>query len=95
MALRVLGISFIAGFILLVSLFAYFRKDLPNLRNITGDNIGGSIRYYDRTGKTLLWEDYDAVKRIPIEDKEIPQNIKNATVAIEDRDFFRDTLTLG
>ena len=89
MALRVLGISFIAGFILLVSLFAYFRKDLPNLRNITGDNIGGSIRYYDRTGKTLLWEDYDAVKRIPIEDKDIPQNIKNATVAIEDKDFFK------
>lgn len=62
---------------------------MPNLRNITGDNIGGSIRYYDRTGKTLLWEDYDAVKRIPIEDKDIPQNIKNATVAIEDKDFFK------
>ena len=89
MALKILGISFIAGFVLLVSLFAYFRKDLPNLRNITADNIGGSIRYYDRTGKTLLWEDYDAVKRIPIEDNEIPQNIKNATIAIEDKDFFK------
>lgn len=89
MALKILGISFIAGFVLLISLFAYFRKDLPNLRNITADNIGGSIRYFDRTGKTMLWEDYDAVKRIPIEDKDIPQNIKNATVAIEDKDFFK------
>ena len=89
MALKIMGICFIAGFLLLVGLFAYFRKDLPNLRDISGNNIGGSIRYYDRTGQTLLWEDYDAAKRIPVKDEEIAQNIKNATVAIEDKDFFK------
>ena len=82
MALKILGIGFIAGFLLLVGLFAYFRKDLPNLKDISGNHIGGSIRYYDRTGQTLLWEDYDAVKRIPIHENEISQNMKNATVAI-------------
>lgn len=88
MALKIMGIGFIVGFIFLVGLFAYFRKDLPDLRNISGDNIGGSIRYYDRTGKTLLWEDYDAVKRIPVEDDQIAQDMKDATVALEDKDFF-------
>src|SRR5690606_8256833 len=88
MALKILGIGFIVGFLFLVGLFAYFRKDLPDLRNISGDHIGGSIRYYDRTGKTLLWEDYDAVKRIPVEDEQISQFIKDATVALEDKDFF-------
>lgn len=89
MALKVLGIGIIASFLFLVGLFAYFRKDLPDLRNISGDNIGGSIRYYDRTGKTLLWEDYDAVKRIPVEDEQISQYMKDATVALEDKDFFK------
>jgi membrane peptidoglycan carboxypeptidase len=89
MALKVMGIGFIAGFLLLVGLFAYFRKDLPNLKDISGNNIGGSIRYYDRTGQTLLWEDYDAVKRIPVHDNEISQNMKNATIAIEDKDFYK------
>ena len=90
MALKIMGIGFIASFLFLVGLFAYFRKDLPNLRDISGDNIGGSIRYYDRSGKTLLWEDYDAVKRIPLENlDEISPYMQNATVAIEDKDFFK------
>ncbi len=88
MALKITGVGLIAGFLLLVGLFAYFRKDLPNLRDISGNNFGGSVRYYDRTGKTLLWEDYDAVKRIPVEDKAINKYMKDATVAIEDKDFF-------
>src|SRR5687767_8928893 len=32
MALKLTGIGLIGGFLLLVGLFAYFRKDLPNLR---------------------------------------------------------------
>lgn len=89
MALKIMGICFIAGFLFFVGLFAFFRKDLPNLRDISGNNIGGSIRYYDRTGKTLLWEDYDAVKRIPVQDEEITQDMRDATVAIEDKDFYK------
>lgn len=89
MALKLTGIGLIAGFLLLVGLFAYFRKDLPNLRDISGNNIGGSIRYYDRSGKTLLWEDFNAVKRIPVEDDEISTYVKQATIAIEDKDFFK------
>lgn len=89
MGLKIMGIGFIAGFLLLVGLFAFFRKDLPNLRDISGNNIGGSIRYYDRSGQTVLWEDYDAAKRIPVKDEEINQYIKDATVAIEDKDFFK------
>lgn len=88
MALKIMGIGFIVGFLMLVGMFAYFRKDLPNLRDISGNNIGGSIRYYDRTGQTLLWEDYDAAKRIPVKSDEMSTDVRNATVAIEDKDFY-------
>lgn len=89
MALKIAGIGIVAGFLLMIGVFAYFRKDLPNLRDISGTNIGGSIRYYDKTGQTLLWEDYDAVKRIPVKGEDINQFVKDATVAIEDKEFFR------
>lgn len=89
MALKILGIGLAVGFLLLIGVFAYFRKDLPNLKDISGGNIGGSMRYYDRSGQTLLWEDYDAIKRIPVKDTEISQHVKDATVAIEDKDFFK------
>lgn len=89
MALKITGIGILVGFLLLVGVFAYFRKDLPNITDVSGNNIGGSIQYYDKTGQTLLWEDFDAVKRIPIKGEDMSTNIKKATVAIEDKDFFK------
>lgn len=89
MALKLFGIGALAAFLILIGIFAYFRKDLPNLRDISGNKIGGSIRYYDKTGTKMLWEDYDAVKRTPVKDEEIPPFIEDATVAIEDKDFYK------
>lgn len=89
MALKISGIGILTGFLLLFGIFAYFRKDLPNIRDISGSNIGGSILYYDRTGQTLLFEDVDGSKRIPVKDEAINLYVKKATVAIEDKDFFK------
>jgi len=89
MALKVTGVGIVVIFVLMVGVFAYFRKDLPNLRDISGNNIGGSIRYFDRSGETLLWEDYDAVKRIPVQSDQIAEHLKQATIALEDRDFYK------
>ena len=88
MGLKLFGIGTLASFLLLIAVFAYFRKDLPNIRDVSGNNIGGSIQYYDRTGQTLLWEDYDAVKRIPIKGEDMSDFVKKATIAIEDKDFY-------
>ncbi|MGF7228843.1 MAG: transglycosylase domain-containing protein [Candidatus Saccharibacteria bacterium] len=90
MALKVAGIGIVVCFIMLVGVFAYFRKDLPNIKDISGNNLGGSITYYDRTGQTVLWQDYDAVKRIPVPSGDISKYMKQATVAIEDKDFYKE-----
>lgn len=89
MALKIIGVAIIAGFFLTIGMFAYFRKDLPKIKDISGQRLGGSITYYDRTGQTVLWQDYDAVKRIPVKDEQISPYMKQATVAIEDKDFYK------
>ncbi|HSX17626.1 MAG TPA: transglycosylase domain-containing protein [Patescibacteria group bacterium] len=89
MALKLLGVGIVVMFVLIVGVFAYFRKDLPNIKDISGTNIGGSITYYDRSGKTVLFQDYDAVKRIPVSGDVINNNLRNATVAIEDKSFYK------
>ena len=89
MALKIIGISIVAGFFLTIGLFAYFRKDLPKIKSLSGDSLGGNITYFDRTGKTVLFNDYNSVKRIPVESKSISPYIKQATVAVEDKDFFK------
>lgn len=90
MALKLLGIFIVVCFVLLVAAFAYLRKDLPAINNIYGQNLGGSISYYDSTGKVLLFEDYNAVKRIPVTSSSISPYMKEATVAIEDKNFYHE-----
>lgn len=89
MGLKVTGLTILVLFVLTLGVFAYFRKFLPDLRDISGSSLGGSISYYDRSGKNLLWQDYDAVKRVPVQDDQISQFMKDATIAVEDRDFFK------
>lgn len=90
MALKITGIAVVIGFFFTIGMFAYFRKDLPQLKNINGANLGGSIAYYDRTGKILLWQDYNAVKRVPVPSNQISPYMKDATVAIEDKGFYKE-----
>lgn len=90
MGLKIVGIGIVACFFLTIGLFAYLRKDLPALVNISGDNLGGSISYYDSTGKVLLWQDYGSIKRIPVKSSAISQYMKDATVAIEDKKFYHE-----
>lgn len=89
MALKLTGVAIVALFLLLVGVFAYFRKDLPNIKDISGNELGGSITYYDRTGGTVLWQDYDAVKRVAVTSDNISKYVKDATIAIEDKNFYK------
>ncbi|HEY5442593.1 MAG TPA: transglycosylase domain-containing protein [Candidatus Saccharimonadales bacterium] len=88
-ALKIVGASIIVGFFLTIGMFAYFRKDLPKIKDLSGDSFGGNISYYDRTGNVMLWQDYNAVKRIPVPSGQISSYMKDATVAIEDKDFYK------
>lgn len=90
MALKIIGACIVIGFFLTIGMFAYFRKDLPKIKDLSGGNLGGSITYYDRTGQTVLWQDYDAVKRIPVSGDNISPYMKQATVAIEDKKFYKE-----
>lgn len=89
MALKIIGVSIIFGFFMTIGLFAYFRKDLPKIKDLSGDNLGGNTIYYDSTGKTVLWQDYNSVKRVPVPGNQISGYMKEATVAIEDKDFYK------
>jgi penicillin-binding protein 1A len=90
MGLKIIGVAIVCGFILTIGLFAYFRKDLPQLKDISGNNLGGSVSYYDSTGKVLLFQDYEGVKRVPVQSNQISPYMKDATVAIEDKNFYKE-----
>ncbi|MEI6659818.1 MAG: transglycosylase domain-containing protein [bacterium] len=61
---------------------------LPDFKMFSDIKVQSSSKIYDRTGKVLLYDVNQNIKRTVIPDEEIGVNIKNATVAIEDSDFY-------
>lgn len=79
---------FLIFFIPAIPFYFYILKDLPSPRNLTGNTYPVSTEIYDRHG-TLLYEIYADENRTPIKLDQIPKDLVNATIAIEDKDFYR------
>ncbi|MGY4893433.1 MAG: transglycosylase domain-containing protein [Candidatus Saccharimonadota bacterium] len=89
-ALKIAGVGILLMALLVGGLFAYFRKDLDQIRPGEIDKRVQSTvtKYYDRNDQ-LLWEDKgDGNYKLVVKSEDISDNLKKATVAIEDRDFF-------
>ena len=90
MALKITGVAVLLMALLVGGLFAYFRKDLDQIRPGEIDKRVQSTvtTYLDRNGE-VLWEDKgDGNYKLVVKSEDLSDNLKKATVAIEDRDFF-------
>ncbi len=88
MALKVAGIGFAVMIVFMLSVFAFFRRDLPPPEKINSRLLSQTTKFYDRTGEHLLFELYGAQNRTVVKFDEISDYSKWATVAIEDKDFY-------
>lgn len=70
-----------------VFVFAWFAKDLPRPDRVQRVE-GLSTIIYDRNGISL-YDIYENENRIPIKKEDIPEALKQATIAIEDKDFYK------
>src|SRR3989344_5787979 len=66
----------------------YFTKDLPSPRQLETRQVPQTTKIYDRDGK-LLFNIYTDQNRTVVPLSEIPDNLKRATIAIEDKDFYK------
>ena len=89
---KIVGISVGLLILLVAGLVLYFRQqlgsiDLANLQK----NVQTTVTtYYDRNGN-VLWEDTGAGNyRLVVESDQINQYMKDATVAIEDKNFYKE-----
>jgi len=61
---------------------------IPDFHSFEDRKVVNSTKIYDRTGKILLYDIHKDTKRTDISSEEMGVNIKNATVAIEDSEFY-------
>jgi penicillin-binding protein 1C len=63
--------------------------ELPDFKSFTERKVQSSTKIYDRTGTILLYDVHQDIKRTIIPYESMGTNIKNATVAIEDSEFYK------
>ena len=61
---------------------------IPDFHSFEDRKVTNSTQIYDRTGQVLLYDIHQDIKRTDIPFEQMGQNIKNATVAIEDAEFY-------
>ena len=91
LGLKVAGVAVLLVVLSAGALFAYYRKDLDQIRpSELAKRVQTTVtRYYDRNDK-LLWEDKgEGNYIISVKDEEISDYMKQATIAIEDKDYYK------
>jgi len=80
------GVGAVAG------VYAYYAKDLPDPQAIEiVEEEFETTKFFDRTGENLIYEVVNPLgDRTWVTLDQIPEHVINATIAIEDRDYWEN-----
>lgn len=73
---------------LIALLFLYYAKDLPDPNKLLERNVAESTKIFARDG-SLLYEVHGEAKRTLINLDQVSKYVPQATIAIEDKDFYK------
>ena len=62
--------------------------EIPDLEGVSKRKVAQSTKIYDRTGEILLYDLHEDISRTVVSIDEMSRHIKNATVAVEDGEFY-------
>lgn len=79
-----IGLLIVGIFIIWVSTL-----EIPDFKSFSDRKVQSSTKIYDRTGTVLLYDVHQDIKRTVVPYENISVNLKNATVAIEDSEFYQ------
>lgn len=78
----------LAALVAVIGVLGYILRDLPSPRNLTSkENFAVSTQIFDRNG-VLLYEIFADEHRVPITLDQVPPEVIEATIAIEDENFY-------
>jgi len=81
-------ILIVLGFISILAVLSWYSKDLPNPDQLMSRQVPQSTIIYDRTGENVLYEIHGDEKRTMVTLEQIPNYVEQATIAIEDKNFY-------
>lgn len=79
-----IGVIMVGGFFIWIA-----TMKIPTLDNFTERKVVSSTKIFDRTGEVLLYDLHENVRRTVVSGDTIDQKIKQAVIAVEDKDFYQ------
>jgi len=79
-----------AGLLFIFLVFLWYAKDLPTPGKINAKLSAQTTKFYDSSGTHLLYELYGDQNRNVIKYDQIPDTVKESTIAIEDKNFYKE-----
>ena len=79
-------IGIVGLFVVGMLMFAWISRDLPSPGEIT-KRTGSSTVFVDRNDE-VLFEMFEDKNRIPVKIANVPENLKHAVIAVEDKSFY-------
>jgi 1A family penicillin-binding protein len=87
--LVVIGLALsLLGALSFTIMMAWISRDLPEPGTLLTREVAQSTKIYDRTGEILLYEVHGDENRTLVKLTDIPEYIPQATISIEDKDFY-------
>lgn len=77
------------GALLLFVVFLFFAKDLPSPGKVNARVSAQTTKFMDRSGQHVLYEVFGDKNRSIIEFADMPDYVKKATIAVEDKNFYK------
>lgn len=78
-----LGILLVAAVLIWIA-----TMKVPTIASFADRQISSSTKIYDRTGTTVIYDVHENVKRTVVASDKINPKLKEAVIAIEDKDFY-------
>ncbi len=81
-------VAVVVGLLVVLLSVVFFATQVPSPEDLVNREIVSSTKIYDRDNQ-LLYDIYQNQNRTPIKLVEIPEQVKQATISIEDKDFYQ------
>lgn len=82
-------VAILAVIVIAIAAVVYFATQIPSPDALENGTGAQATEIYDRNG-TLLYNIFQNQNRTPVKLADIPDNVKNATISIEDHNFYHE-----